>query len=299
MNNVFLEKWVEFTREQKSYCNWYCSLSTKHRTWLAVILSWAVIMVLMSGKSYLRTIVTLLQVVNGMSMVHVNLPQINAPWGGAIPRVLSIWGTGSRLSSTRGGWDRQQSFQYRLHRVSYICIWGENQTIVLMGELRDKFLQNLWNSNSPMTSIVVVPYYTLWSPFWCLPHPKTFLLGCQMAHLICLVSPAGPVCTHNKGVIDYDKHTLQCKLQCKLQKQQPRQKLLTAASLGSMSSFWIHSSLLLWSHCATSELPCRVGEGEDVAIIIVYLYLQALHTHLKLHDVIYQISWSYTVPYFI
>lgn len=33
-------------------------------------------------------------------MVHVNLPQVNAPWGRAIPRVLSIWETGSRLSST-------------------------------------------------------------------------------------------------------------------------------------------------------------------------------------------------------
>ena len=42
-----------------------------------------------------------------------------------------------------GEGDGQQSFQYRLQRVTYICIWGENQTIVLMGELWHKFLQNL------------------------------------------------------------------------------------------------------------------------------------------------------------
>lgn len=42
-----------------------------------------------------------------------------------------------------GEGDGQQSLQYRLQKVTYICIWGENQTIVLMGELWDKFLQNL------------------------------------------------------------------------------------------------------------------------------------------------------------
>ena len=38
-----------------------------------------------------------------------------------------------------------QSFQCRLQIVTYICIRGENQTIILVGDLRDKLLQHLQN----------------------------------------------------------------------------------------------------------------------------------------------------------
>lgn len=46
-----------------------------------------------------------------------------------------------------GGWEGEDGIDNKVFsidsRVTYICIWGENQTIVLMGELWDKFLQNL------------------------------------------------------------------------------------------------------------------------------------------------------------